>query len=111
MHALASRAQLNGIKVDLLDAAALKEREPNVAGVGALFVAETGIVDYRLVCEGMANDLRQKGAMIQLGVAVTAIKESDAMLHVCNAPSPAATSALPIGEMIAGKVITRSAGF
>jgi L-2-hydroxyglutarate oxidase len=26
------------------------------------------------------------------------------MLHVCNAPSPAATSALPIGEMIAEKV-------
>src|ERR1700692_3508091 len=82
MHALASRAQLNGIKVDLLDAAALKEREPNVAGVGALFVAETGIVDYRLVCEGMANDLRQKGAMLQLGVAVTAIKESDAIVEI-----------------------------
>ncbi|MDB5991732.1 MAG: hydroxyglutarate oxidase [Herbaspirillum sp.] len=82
MHALASRAQHNGIKVDLLDAAALKEREPNVAGVGALFVAETGIVDYRLVCEGMANALRQKGAMLQLGVAVTAIKESDAIVDI-----------------------------
>jgi L-2-hydroxyglutarate oxidase len=31
-------------------------------------------------------------------------RETDRMLHVCNAPSPAATSALPIGEMIAGKV-------
>jgi L-2-hydroxyglutarate oxidase len=37
--------------------------------------------------------------------------ETARMLHVCNAPSPAATSALPIGEMIAGKVIARSAGF
>lgn len=27
------------------------------------------------------------------------------MLHVCNAPSPAATSALPIGDMIADKVL------
>jgi L-2-hydroxyglutarate oxidase len=26
------------------------------------------------------------------------------MLHVCNAPSPAATSAIPIGEMIAKKL-------
>jgi (S)-2-hydroxyglutarate dehydrogenase len=25
-------------------------------------------------------------------------------LHVCNAPSPAATSAIPIGEMIAVRV-------
>ncbi|HEY4316748.1 MAG TPA: hypothetical protein VGN04_04015 [Herbaspirillum sp.] len=31
------------------------------------------------------------------------------MPHVCNAPSPAATSAIPIGEMIAAKVIGRSA--
>lgn len=30
-------------------------------------------------------------------------KQSKRMLHVCNAPSPAATSALPIGRMIADK--------
>lgn len=30
-------------------------------------------------------------------------KQTDRMLHVCNAPSPAATSALPIGRMIADK--------
>lgn len=29
--------------------------------------------------------------------------ETERMLHVCNAPSPAATSALPIGRMIADK--------
>jgi len=31
--------------------------------------------------------------------------ESERMLHVCNAPSPAATSAIPIGEMIADMVM------
>jgi len=31
------------------------------------------------------------------------IKETKRMLHVCNAPSPAATSAIPIGAMIAQK--------
>lgn len=30
-------------------------------------------------------------------------KQTERMLHVCNAPSPAATSAIPIGRMIAGK--------
>ncbi len=35
--------------------------------------------------------------------------ETERMLHVCNAPSPAATSAIPIGRMIAGKVLARSA--
>ena len=33
--------------------------------------------------------------------------ETARMLHVCNAPSPAATSAIPIARMIAGKVLTR----
>ena len=31
--------------------------------------------------------------------------ETGRMLHVCNAPSPAATSAIAIGEMIAGKIV------
>lgn len=32
-------------------------------------------------------------------------RETERQLHVCNAPSPAATSAIPIGEMIATKVL------
>lgn len=34
-------------------------------------------------------------------------KETDRMLHVCNAPSPAATSAIPIGKMIAERCMQR----
>lgn len=32
-------------------------------------------------------------------------KKTDRMLHVCNAPSPAATSAIPIGGMIADRLL------
>ena len=32
--------------------------------------------------------------------------ESERMLHVCNAPSPAATSALPIAELITSKLLS-----
>jgi L-2-hydroxyglutarate oxidase len=34
------------------------------------------------------------------------IKKTARMVHVCNAPSPAATSALPIGKMIAAELAT-----
>jgi L-2-hydroxyglutarate oxidase len=34
--------------------------------------------------------------------------ETQRMLHVFNAPSPAATSAIPIGRMIAGKVLVKN---
>lgn len=30
--------------------------------------------------------------------------DSERSLHVCNAPSPAATSALPIGDLIAARI-------
>jgi L-2-hydroxyglutarate oxidase len=33
--------------------------------------------------------------------------ETGRMLHVCNAPSPAATSAIPIARMIAAKALAR----
>lgn len=33
--------------------------------------------------------------------------QTDRMLHVCNAPSPAATSALPIGRMVAEKCMRK----
>ncbi len=31
--------------------------------------------------------------------------ETPRMVHVCNAPSPAATSAIPIGQMIAQRIL------
>jgi L-2-hydroxyglutarate oxidase len=34
-------------------------------------------------------------------------RETDRMVHVCNAPSPAATSALPIGSLVAERVRSR----
>ena len=42
-----------------LDATELREIEPNVRGVRALHVPETGVVDYRLVAERMSELLRK----------------------------------------------------
>ena len=33
--------------------------------------------------------------------------DTERSVHVCNAPSPAATSALPIGDMIANRILDR----
>jgi len=39
------------------------------------------------------------------------IKETPRSLHVCNAPSPAATSAIPIGRHLCEKLLAESSGF
>ncbi|MGN6609741.1 MAG: L-2-hydroxyglutarate oxidase [Jatrophihabitans sp.] len=75
LDALQERAAVNGIVVERLDAAALQRREPAVVGRGALFVAETGIVDYVAVAEAMAADVRALGGEIRTGVRVTEIDE------------------------------------
>jgi len=76
MDALVERAKQNQIKVERLDSAALKRREPNIIGVGGLFVEATGIVDYRRVCEAMGIVIRKAGGSVELRVEVTGIVET-----------------------------------
>lgn len=56
-----------------LDDTELRALEPNVRGVRALHVPETGVVDFRLVAERMAEVLRRGGARIVLGSRVEGI--------------------------------------
>lgn len=76
MAALAARATENGIAFERLDAAELRRREPNVAGLAALFVPATAIVDYRRVCAAMARVIEAAGGEIVLGTRVGTIRET-----------------------------------
>jgi (S)-2-hydroxyglutarate dehydrogenase len=62
----------------------LKDLEPGMAGIRAQAVLRDGTLVHDFL-----------------------FAETARMLHVCNAPSPAATSAIPIARMIAGKVLER----
>ncbi|AMK32017.1 L-2-hydroxyglutarate oxidase [Pseudomonas mosselii] len=75
MQALYERSQQNGLKVERLDADALREREPNIVGKGALFLDATGIVDYQQVCDAMAKVIGQAGGELRLSTTVRAIQE------------------------------------
>jgi L-2-hydroxyglutarate oxidase len=76
MAALDQNARQNGIEIEVLDAAELRRREPNVRGLGALFVPSSGIVDYRMVCRAMAAEIRAAQGVIEMDVKVDAIAES-----------------------------------
>ncbi|UUQ65703.1 L-2-hydroxyglutarate oxidase [Pseudomonas fuscovaginae UPB0736] len=85
MQALYERSQLNGLKVERLDGEELRRREPNIVGLGALFLDATGIVDYRQVCEAMARVIRSNGGEIHLQKTVTAIQENTDSVTVSTA--------------------------
>jgi (S)-2-hydroxyglutarate dehydrogenase len=76
LEALIGRARENGIDAEPLDEAELRRREPNITGLGALFVPATAIVDYRAVCAAMARVIQAAGGEIVLGAQVTAARES-----------------------------------
>ena len=77
MNALYERCHVNGIDVKLLDEVQLKLAEPNITGLGAIYVKTTSIVDYRLVTEQMAEEFQKLGGQISLRTKVVAADEKD----------------------------------
>ena len=76
MHALFERCQRNEIDVELLDAEQLKSYEPNIVGLGGIFVKETAIVDYQQVATKMVNRFIELGGDARLNHKVVALSES-----------------------------------
>lgn len=82
LEGLRINAVANGIAVEQIDAAELRRREPHVSGLGALFVPQTGIVDYRLVTETMARLVRAAGGDIRFGIKVDRLREEGDQVSV-----------------------------
>ena len=77
MNALYQRCHDNDIDVDLLDQAQLKLAEPNITGLGAIYVKTTSIVDYKKVTEVMAQQFVEAGGKLSLGTEVILADEQD----------------------------------
>lgn len=76
---LERRGRANGLTgIRRLGPEALREHEPHAAGVAGLFVAETGIVDYRAVAAAYARDLERRGARVVHAARVTSLVTGDA---------------------------------
>lgn len=76
MELLHDNALQNGLEIHRLDATELREREPNIVGVGALLVSASGIVDYKQVCLAMAGEIVAAGGEIIYDAEVAIIRES-----------------------------------
>jgi L-2-hydroxyglutarate oxidase len=61
------RGLANGVECRRIDAYELKQIEPHANGVAALFVPETGIVDYIAASQRLAHEIESCGGRVQLG--------------------------------------------
>ncbi|CAM3218938.1 L-2-hydroxyglutarate oxidase LhgO [Arthrobacter ulcerisalmonis] len=82
---LEERAAIHGLACERLDQAELVGREPNIAGLGALFIPSTGIVDYPAVARKLAELVIAAGGEVVTGARVTGIREDTDAVHVQTA--------------------------
>ena len=72
------RGTVNGaMGLELIGPERLRELEPHAAGLRALHVPGTGIVDYALVAQGFADDVAAAGGELLLGYEVEGIVERE----------------------------------
>ena len=77
MSGLLERARINGIEAELLDARGLRSMEPDVVGLGALWIPQTAVTDYVAITRALLEEVRSSGATAWDNAEVTGIEESD----------------------------------
>ncbi len=76
LQALHERGLANGVRCELIDPDRLRELEPHCAGLRAVHVPEAGIVNYRQVCERLAQRVTEHGHRVVTGARVTGLRET-----------------------------------
>jgi len=72
---LFERGRANGVQCTMIGPEQLRELEPHAAGVKAIHVAETGIVDYRQVCERLVERVREREGQVLTNARVTGMTQ------------------------------------
>jgi len=82
MHDLWVNTEQNGIDRYWLDKNELTEKEPNVRGIGAIFVPSSGIVNYSTISKAMVDKFQSAGGQIKLGAEVKNIHETNDQITI-----------------------------
>lgn len=73
LRRIAERGAANGVRCELIAPARLRALEPHVAGIAALHVPETGIVDYVGMCNTLVRLIEDGDSAVRTGQAVEGI--------------------------------------
>lgn len=106
MEALGERAILNGIEFEVLDKQSLREREPNIEGLGAIYVPITGIVNYKEICVKLVDLIEQAGGQVRFDHHVTYLDESEnGVTVITNSTTFHAKSLIACGGLTADRLV------
>jgi L-2-hydroxyglutarate oxidase len=99
LRTLYQRARNNGIEVEKIGPEELNEIEPHAAGIAALKVQSTGIVDFVGTAKAFARRAEAEGGELRLGAEVTGISETGSRVELRTA-----------GERFRARVLINCAG-
>jgi 2-hydroxyglutarate dehydrogenase len=90
LEELERRARANGVPgIRRVAAEEISELEPHATGVAALHSPNTGIVDFRAVCERLADDVREAGGELRLGWKVDGVREQNGSVRLLGSAQDA----------------------
>ena len=75
LRTIFERGQQNGVDCAMIDVDRLRQLEPHCAGIAAIHVPESGIVDYPGVCHKLGELLQAASADIRLNCRVSGIDQ------------------------------------
>ena len=97
---LFSNARKNGVPgLQIMSGEEIKNMEPEIFGIKAIYSPETGIVDSHILMQRLLNKARAKGAMIVFNSEVVAI-EKDKDIYNVMIKDPDGMTALSAGTVI-----------
>lgn len=77
------RGTANGVEgLEMIGPERLKELEPHAAGIKAIHVPGTGVVDFTAVAEAYADGVRSNGGEVLVGARVSEIKMSAGAMYL-----------------------------
>ena len=71
MERIFDRGQANGVVCEVIGRERLAELEPHSAGIQAIHVPEAGIVNYKQVCQRLAERVRERDGQVLTSARVT----------------------------------------
>ncbi|MGE5133183.1 MAG: L-2-hydroxyglutarate oxidase [Gemmatimonadota bacterium] len=94
LDALAERGRANGLAVRELGPGEISAIEPNVRGIRALHIPESGVIDYRQVAAAYAGEVTGRGGEVRCGHGVRALVRAGAGWVAETAAGPVAGRAV-----------------
>jgi len=106
MEALFARCTENKVAVQWLTEPQLHQREANISGLGAIYIPDTGMVDYAAVSKQMARCFQEAGGELILNAEVTALCETTQEVRVsCTQGELSCKQLIVCGGLMADRLV------